>query len=192
MPRSDSSKATPVPAPVTRIARRRAKAGSETQYEATVREMFAAMRAACPGCLGADLLPPEAPGGEYQVIIHFRSEEDLQAWDVSNLRQTYHAKLRLVADGDPEYRRLSGLEAWFMPAVVPASMHPPRVRMAVVTWLGIFPTVSLFLWFVAPFLMPLPFLLRTAVLTALIVMTMTWVVMPRLTKLMRPWLNPKA
>jgi hypothetical protein len=38
----------------------------------------------------------------------------------------------------------------------------------------------------------LPFLPRTALLTGLIVMTMTWVVMPRLTKLMRGFLNPHA
>ena len=98
--------------------------------------------------------------------------------------------MKAVAEGEPEFRKLSGLEAWFEPAVVPATMHPPRVRMAVVTWLGIFPTVSFFLWFVLPWIQPLPFLPRTAVLTALIVVTMTWVVMPRLTRLMRGFLNP--
>ena len=95
-----------------------------------------------------------------------------------------------VAEGEPEFRKLSGLEAWFEPAVVPATMHPPRARMALVTWLGIFPTVSFFLWFVLPWIQPLPFLPRTAVLTALIVVTMTWVVMPRLTRVLRGFLNP--
>jgi antibiotic biosynthesis monooxygenase (ABM) superfamily enzyme len=48
------------------------------------------------------------------------------------------------------------------------------------------------LYFVAPYLQGLPFLPRTALLTALIVMTMTWGVMPRLTRWMRGFLNPHA
>lgn len=178
-----------VPAPITRIARRRAREGRARDYEALIREMFAAMRAH-RGFLGADLIPPEAEGGDYQVVTRFASEDDLMAWDRSPARETFHLRLREVAVGEPEYRKLSGLEAWFEPAVVPASMHPPRARMAFVTWLGIFPTVALYLWLVVPWLEPLPFLPRVAVLTALIVATMTWVVMPRLTRWLRGWLNP--
>jgi hypothetical protein len=153
--------------------------------------MFGQMRAS-KGFLAADLLPPEAPGGDYQVVINFASEADLAAWDACPARAAIHARMREVAEAEPEYRSLSGLEAWFAPAVVPASMHPPRARMAVVTWLGIFPTVSFFLYFVLPYLQGLPFLPRTALLTGLIVMTMTWVVMPRLTRWMRGFLNPHA
>ncbi|THF61846.1 antibiotic biosynthesis monooxygenase [Pseudothauera nasutitermitis] len=178
---------TSTPAPLTRIARRRAIPGREAEYEARVREMFAAMRNRA-GFLGADLLPPEQAGGDYQIVVRFASEAALQAWDESPERAHSHARLREVAEGEPEFRRLSGLEAWFAPAVVPATMHPPRARMAVVTWLGIFPTVSLVLWLVAPLLQALPFLLRTALLTALIVAVMTWVVMPRLTRLLHGWL----
>ncbi len=176
---------------ITRIARRRAQPGKEAQYEALIRELFEAMHKT-PGFLAAEMVPPEQAGGFYQVIVHFRSEADLQVWDACPARARLHQRIREVADAEPDYRSLSGLEAWFAPAVVPASMHPPRVRMALVTWLGIFPTVSFFLWLVLPYLMGLPFLLRTAVFTALITVTMTWIVMPRLTRLMRGFLNPQA
>ncbi|WEN41969.1 hypothetical protein CKCBHOJB_01551 [Thauera sp. GDN1] len=177
------------PARITRIARRRARPGREAEYEVMLREMLASMRKH-KGFQGGDMIPPETPGEEYQLVVRFASEAELQAWDMSEDRLELLERMKEVAEGEPEFRKLSGLEAWFEPAVVPASMHPPRARMALVTWLGIFPTVSFFLWFVAPWLQPIPFLPRTALLTALIVITMTWVVMPRLTRLLRGFLNP--
>ncbi len=88
--------------------------------------------------------------------------------------------------------RLTGLESWFEGPVVPASMHPPRHRMALVTWLGIWPTASVFIFFLAPWLtsLGLPFLLVTAINTALITAVMTYLLMPRLTKLLRRFLTP--
>ena len=71
--------ATPTPTPpghVTRIARRRAKNGREAEYETLVREMFQYMRSH-RGFLGAELIPPPEPGGEYQVVVNFASEADL-------------------------------------------------------------------------------------------------------------------
>lgn len=183
-----SSSKTLIHAPVTRIARRRPLRGKEAEYEVLVREMFASMRNTT-GFISADLLPPEQIGDEYQVIVHFSSEAALQEWDKSHVRSEIHARMRGIAESEPEYRRLSGLEAWFTSAVVPASMHPPRLRMAIVTWIGIFPTVSLVLWFIAPLMQSIPFLLRTALLTILVVVIMTWIIMPRLTKIMRGWLS---
>ncbi len=174
---------------VTRIARRRARPGCEAEYEAMLREMLTRMRAH-KGFLGGDMIPPEVAGEPHQLVVRFASEAELQAWDASEERRALLERMKDVAEGEPAFRELSGLEAWFEPAVVPATLHPPRARMAFVTWLGIFPTVSLFIWLVLPWLEPLPFLLRIALLTGLIVITMTWVVMPRLTRLMRAFLNP--
>ena len=64
--------------------------------------------------------------------------------------------------------------------------------MAFVTWLGIWPLVSLALWLLAPYLVALPFLIRTGALSALIVLTMTYVVMPQLAQLAAPWLRADA
>ena len=105
-------------APVTRIARRRAMAGQEAAYEAVIRDMFAAMQKS-PGFRGADMIPPAEPGGAYQVIVKFNSERDLQIWDESPARAAFHQRARAVAEDEPDYRRLTGLEAWFAQPVVP-------------------------------------------------------------------------
>lgn len=173
---------------VTRIARRRPLPGHESEYEALIREMFTAMHGQ-PGFLGAELIPPADSGGEYQVVVRFDSEAALHGWDISEARETSLTRMRSITDAEPEYRRLTGLEAWFELPVVPASMNPARGRMALVTWLAIFPTASFYLWFVVPELHAIPFLPRTAIVTGLITATMTWLIMPRLTRLLRGWLT---
>ena len=172
---------------VMRIARRAARPDCGPAYEALVRGMFADT-GRFPGFLGAELIPPEQPGGEYQVVIKFATEAQMAAWDASDVRRTWHERLAAVTEGPPEYRLLTGLEAWFLPPAVPTQKPPVRWRMALVTWLGIFPTVALLQWLVNPFLAGLPFLPRIAVFTALVVLIMTWVLMPRLTRWLRPWL----
>ena len=176
------------PAPVMRVATRRARPGCREAYEALARGMIEDARR-FPGFLGADLLPPEQEGGEHRIVTRFASEADMERWNSSAERRAWHERMRPVAEGDPEFRVLTGLEAWFAPATVPAARPPIRWRMALVTWLGIFPTASFFIWFVAPLLEPLPFLGRTAVLTGLIVLTMTYVVMPRLAHWLHDWLR---
>lgn len=187
-----SQEPAPEPGRVTRIARRRAIPGHEHQYEEGVRAMLAAMKTH-RGFLAGELLPPDQPGGDYQVVVNFDTEENLAEWDASRDRQAALGALRPHALDEPDYRRLTGLEAWFEGPVVPASMKPPRLRMAFVTWLGIWPTASFFIFFVSPLLnqLGLPFLLVTAINTMLITAVMTYLLMPNLTKLMRGFLNPK-
>ncbi len=175
------------PAPIMRIAHRRAKAGCADAYAALVRGMFADTQK-FPGFLGAELIPPPREEGEYQVVLRFATQAAMAQWDLAPQRAVWHKRLRAVAEGDPEYRLLSGLEAWFAQPQLPANHPPLRWKMALITWLGIFPTVSLLLAFVAPYLAPLPFLLRTAVITGLVVLIITWGIMPRLGPLFHGWL----
>jgi antibiotic biosynthesis monooxygenase (ABM) superfamily enzyme len=62
--------------------------------------------------------------------------------------------------------------------------------MALLTWLGIWPLVTAALLWLAPRLSSMPLVARTAVITALLVLAMTYLVMPRLARLAAPWLQP--
>nr|WP_320133394.1 hypothetical protein [uncultured Holophaga sp.] len=53
--------------------------------------------------------------------------------------------------------------------------------------MGIYPLVAFSLWYISPRLKGLPYLIRVALLTALVVGAMAYVVMPRLTRWMATW-----
>ncbi len=176
------------PPPVVRVAVRRATPHCGAAYEALLRGMFGDMKR-FPGFVSADVVPPGSEEGAYQVVTKFATEADLARWDGSEAHAGWLRRLETVAEGAPAYRVITGLEAWFSPEVVPASVNPPRWRMTLATWLGIFPTASLIIGFVGPWLAFLPFLLRTAILTGLIAFAMSYGVMPRLSRWLRPWLT---
>ncbi len=173
---------------VFRIVRRTVKPGCGPAYEALVAAMFEDAKQ-FPGYLSAALIPPAAGSDEYQINQRFQSEADFERWNNSPQRLGWLAKLDAVAEGEPEYRLLNGLEVWFPPPTTPATKMPARWRMTVVSWLGIFPTVALLSAFLTPQLQFLPPLLRTAVFTAVVAVAMSYLIMPRLTRWLRWWLR---
>lgn len=89
-------------------------------------------------------------------------------------------------------REVSGLAHWFQTSTNPTQAPPPRWKVAVVTWLGIFPTVYLLFLLLSDVLAPWPLLPRIMVITVLVVTLMTWLVAPQLTRLLKPWLYPSS
>jgi antibiotic biosynthesis monooxygenase (ABM) superfamily enzyme len=67
--------------------------------------------------------------------------------------------------------------------------QPPRWKIAVMIWLGIYPTITTVLWVLSPFIAPLPLPLKTLCLTLIVVPTMAWVMLPFLQKILHKWLN---
>jgi uncharacterized protein len=63
--------------------------------------------------------------------------------------------------------------------------------MAVVTWLAVFPTVLIIFTLFGPLLNLLPTVLRTLLFTLTMVTLMTYLIMPRMTRLFSFWLYPK-
>ena len=85
---------------------------------------------------------------------------------------------------------LTGLETWFTLPSKPAEPPPPRYKMAMVTWLAVVPVVFVLFSIFGQWLTLLPALLRTLVFSAVTVTLMTYVIMPRMTRLFSFWLYP--
>ena len=91
--------------------------------------------------------------------------------------------------GEPVRRRLHGLEAFFRDT---RYAPPPRWKMAVVTWMGVFPTVLLWSSLLPKVLSGLPSLAVVAIVNVFVVVTLAWGVMPLLTRMFAGWLHNRA
>jgi antibiotic biosynthesis monooxygenase (ABM) superfamily enzyme len=67
---------------------------------------------------------------------------------------------------------------------------PPRHKMALVTWIGAWAMITLILQVLGPATATWPLPLRTLLISVLMVLALTWVVIPSLTRLFARWLSP--
>jgi antibiotic biosynthesis monooxygenase (ABM) superfamily enzyme len=69
---------------------------------------------------------------------------------------------------------------------------PPRYKLALLTWVGAYTVITLLLALLGPQIASWPLVLRTLLLSVVMVVALTWIVMPRLTRLFGGWLQPSA
>jgi antibiotic biosynthesis monooxygenase (ABM) superfamily enzyme len=62
--------------------------------------------------------------------------------------------------------------------------------MALLTWAGAWGLITLILWLLGPVTATWPLPLRTLVISVLMVLGLTWVVIPNLTRMFAGWLAP--
>ncbi len=179
--------------PVLLLVSRHAKAGHESEFELLMTE-FIATAEAFPGCLGTQIVRPgEEVGVEdtlYHALMAFDDDASLKGWQNSPERTAGLATIAPYIEGVAMVRGIAGLAHWFQPQLSVKSGQPPRWKVAVVTWLGIFPIVYLLFLLLGDFLSPWSLLPRIFLLTILVVAIMTWGVAPQLTKLLKSWLYP--
>lgn len=144
-----------------------------------------------PGHRGGYLVPPApdcvADAGLYHVLFAFDTEAHLADWQRSTERARWLAEMAPHTEADGGYRRVPGLEYWFAdPGRARAA--PPRWKFAMVTWLGISPTVWVTQQLLAEPLAGWHSFPRVMFVTALVAALMTWWIAPLLTRLFSGWL----
>ncbi|HHP7231722.1 MAG TPA: antibiotic biosynthesis monooxygenase, partial [Xenococcaceae cyanobacterium] len=138
---------------------------------------------------GVTVLRPQ-PGSraEYVIILRFDQYDNLCRWMRSPERQEWIERAKPLTEKAETVQVLTGLEALVsLPNTV--SLPPPKYKTAFVTWIGVFVCVSILGYVLAPYLIDLPYLLRQAIMTGLVVVLLAYIVMPRLTRLFYGWLH---
>jgi antibiotic biosynthesis monooxygenase (ABM) superfamily enzyme len=164
------------------------KAGAEQRYEEWTREILSAV-SRYPGYLGREVFLPTAGNRKYTIIVRFDTDEHLNDWTDSGAREEFISRASdLLETGDQNEIR-TGIDFWF----TPEGTRPPKAwKQFLITTSAVYPLSLIIprllalLFRVAPSLgHPLiSALLMAAILTGLL----TFVIMPRYTRLMRRWL----
>jgi len=176
--------------PVTVVVSRKVRPGKEAEFEAWLRGVCGeALK--FPGHMGVNVLKPSEVGSrEYVLIFRFDSYAHLSAWESSEVRAAWLEKAAPLTEGAPRKQVITGMEHWFALPGAPRVSPPPRHTMAVVTWLAIFPLVYVVASAMNEVAAAAPALVRTMLTAAILVMLMTYVVMPLMTRLFARWLFP--
>lgn len=167
------------------VLERRVRPGAGEAFEAWARELIE--NAGATGALqGSSVLRSGEHGEKYFLLLRFASRADLDTWHCSPAVTALLRRGEALATAADHPLVRSGLETWFtVPGLPEAPLPPPRWKMALVTWLALLPQV-LILGRVVP--AEWPVLLKAAVGTVIPVVMLTWVLMPRLTRLLQRWL----
>jgi antibiotic biosynthesis monooxygenase (ABM) superfamily enzyme len=176
--------------PVTTTVTRRVKPGHESSYDQILENIIAAARE-FPGHMGVEVFRPEsAAEGDYRVVFRFDTGEHLRAWLDSEERATLIERAEPHVIGQMRTQFVTGLETWFTLPGHPGTAPPPPHKMALLTWVTIFPLITLVVVVLGPLIDGLALVPRLAITTAVTVPIMTWLVMPRITRLLHRWLYP--
>ncbi len=175
--------------PVTTVIVRRVRPGMEAAFQEWLDGIITEARR-FPGHAGVTVLEPR-PGAppEFIVIVRFATIEDSRRWVCSPERRMWLDRVEPLTLRTDQLEE-TGLETWFTLPDVPQPPHPPRYKMAILTWLAIYPLLVGTAYGFAPLLGDTPPPLRILITTLVLIPLMTWVVMPNVTKLFWGWIHP--
>ncbi|MEO1401330.1 MAG: antibiotic biosynthesis monooxygenase [Cyanobacteria bacterium J06635_1] len=174
--------------PVTAVISQQVKRNREADYERWTQQISAIARQ-FPGHRGVTVIRPDAGICiEYVTILKFDCYAHLKHWLDSAERQRCLEQAKPLIVKPSKIQILTGFETWFTMPNRSQQKPPPRYKMAILTTLAVFGAVNLLNPLLLPLFSGLPGLFSSLLSTYFVVLLLTYVVMPRLTKLFYRWL----
>ena len=168
------------------------KTGKEKRYEAWLTEILSAV-SSFPGYLGREIFRPTQGTRTYTSIVRFDANNNLNFWVESETRHSFVSRVSdLLEKGDVHEIR-TGIDFWF----TPEGVKPPKPwKQFLLTLSAVYPLSLLIPRLFSPLFTAAPLtgqpyirgLLIAATLTALL----TFVIMPRYTRLVKKWLYDES
>ena len=172
---------------VTAVISRSIKPGHEKDYDDWLRR-YMILENKVPGYLGTTIIAPGGNTSSVRYIINrFSDKASMDAWEHSS------EALKLIEEANNcstmHYASATGLETWFSVPDLKAVVAPPRWKMAIVAFIGAYCISSIARYILGLYIGQSP-LLTNVLMNIILVLGLTYLMMPILSKLLRRWLYP--
>lgn len=164
------------------------RAGEEKRYEIWLTDILGAVSNS-PGYLGREIFRPAQGMRTYTSILRFDCSDNLNAWVESEVRSAYVNQVTDLLEKGDRHEIRTGIDFWF----TPEGLRPPKPwKQFILTLSAVYP-LSLVLSRLIRALFPLAPALANPLISGLLVAAsltalLTFVIMPRYTRLMKWWL----
>jgi antibiotic biosynthesis monooxygenase (ABM) superfamily enzyme len=164
------------------------KAGEEKQYENWLTEIRQAASAQ-PGFISREVFRPAHGGRKYTTLLRFDSLEHLTRWTSSEARKSYIEQVSPLLEKGDQTEIRTGLDFWF----TPSGLKPPKPwKQFLLTLSAVYPLGLLIPRLLRLLLNAVPSLdhelLRALLMAVTLTGLLTFVIMPRYTRMVRRWL----
>lgn len=175
---------------VTQIISRKVKPEKQVEYEDWLRDDLLPTLATFDGYQGVTILRPgDTPSREYVIVQRWSGYEALCRWVESDERQAVLARAEPHAISGPSYQKETGLETWFQLPGEQTVRPPPRHKMALLIWMVIAPLTLVVGFAMGPLLGGVPLIPATYLRAGIVVLLMTYLVMPFARRVLARWLD---
>jgi uncharacterized protein len=179
------------PVPATAVITRVIKAGSTKAFEEWLHGI-SQEAARFPGHHSVTIFRPREGSREYTIVLQFDHDESLQTWLRSDARRMWLDRVRPMEELPEERSEMQGLEPWFTLPGKSEPSPPPKHKMALLVILTVYPTMLALRAILFPFLDRLPYALAGLITSVCLVLLLTYVLMPNMTKVFHRWLYREA
>ena len=164
------------------------KTGEEKRYEAWLTEILSVV-SSFTGYLGREIFRPTQGTRTYTSIVRFDANDHLNAWVESETRKSFVSRVSdLLEKGDVHEIR-TGIDFWF----TPEGVKPPKPwKQFLLTLSAVYPLSLIIPRLFSPLFSVAPLLgqpyIRGLLIAAALTALLTFVIMPRYTRLVKKWL----
>ena len=145
-----------------------------------------------PGYLGSGWVRPDPQSPEWHMLFRFADADSLAAWENSPERAWWVASALGMVEHSPVELR-TGIEGWFdeptsIEVITTRPPVPPRWKQMIAIFLVFYPLSLATNWALSGFTHDWALPLRVLLLVVIVSPIMTYLALPFVTRVLRPWL----